>query len=227
MSGEDQRHHVVAQLGACHRRPIAVAGPQKHREDVLAIRARLLAALVDEQMDQPVHAGPVRKEARPRPPSGAMPQAGHRKRGARGHRQHRQHPLSQDGQALLRVILPPAEDPAQDDLQRQRAQARMQRDGDVSGPRGDRPAHGVEHPPRLPLDHASLQRGQHDPAPVQMLLLVEQHERARTDDRPDGRPALPRMQGLAGAASIALTSAGSHRNTSWGKLVILTVKQRP
>ena len=127
-----------------------------------------------------------------------MPQAGHRKRGARGHRQHRQHPLSQDGQALLGVVLPPAEDPAQDDLQRQRAQARVQRDGDVSRPRGDRTAHGVEHPLRLPLDHTSLQRGQHDPAPVQMILLVEQHERARTDDRPDGRPALSRMQGLRG-----------------------------
>ena len=128
MAGDQQRHQLVAQLLLGHRRAVLVARREQHRQHVVALLGvGLGAALVDQLEEQRV--GLVAQRARSAPTGracrAALEERQHRRRAgcrARGSRSSRSRSASSRGARVE------PEDRAQDHLERERLEARVQRD---------------------------------------------------------------------------------------------------
>ena len=195
MAGDEQRHELVAQLAVGHRLPVLVARGEQHREHVVGRLARA-PALVDEREDQLVGALAHVDEARPRR---ERPEA------AAERRQQRQRRGAEVEQLLERdaqlVELRPGGEPehrAQDDLERQRLRALVQREPLVRAPGGDLALGDVLHHADERAHALAVEGGQHQLALRQVLAAVEQQHRARADDRLEHLRALAGVQDAGG-----------------------------
>ena len=95
-------------------------------------------------------------------------------------------PVAQGVEALARLE---PEYRAQDHLERERLEPRMQLERLVARPRGDLALADLRDQIFKPLHALAVERRQHQLALLQMLGFVEQQHRALADDRPeDARP---------------------------------------
>ena len=130
-------------------------------------------------------------------------------------------------QALEPRSLLEAEDRAQDDLERQRLKARMQRHRLAPGPALDLRRGDLGHHLGQPGDLLAVEGRQHEPALGEVGVLVEQDHRVAPDQRLEDARAAAGVQDLRGAVKTCLTSAGSASITNGGVATRRMVNRRP
>jgi hypothetical protein len=192
--GDEQRHELVAQLDRAHLGAVLVPGGEEHREHVVA-RGRgtgVGAALGDEVEQERVDLGLERVEARPR-----------RHAAQRGHdlvedRRRAHAPLEDGGQLRAQGVHARArvepEDRAEDDLERQRLEPRVQGDRGVARPRGDLVLGDLGDEVLQAPHPLAVERRQHEPALLEVGVLVEQDHRVAADERLEHAGALAGVQ---------------------------------
>jgi hypothetical protein len=193
--GDEQRHELVAQLAIGHRPAVLVARCEQHREHVVGLLPRA-AALVDQREDERVGVRAHVHEARPRREraEAAAERGQQRQRGGSEVEQ-----LPQRGPQLVELRTGgEAEDRAQDDLERQRLGALVQREVPVRAPGGDLALGHLLHHADERAHPLAMEGGQHQLALRQVLAPVEQQHGARADDRLEHLRALAGVQDVGG-----------------------------
>ena len=205
MARDEQRHELVAQLLRRHRRAVLVAGREQQRQDVVALRA-VAAALLDEREELGVG---LRAGAQEAPPRRAGPEVAL-------HRREQAHGVGSDGQQGAQVLaqaiepcpLLQAEDRAQDDLERERLQARVEGDPLAPRPTLDLGGGDLGHDRGQPRDLLAVEGRQHETPLGQVGVLVEQDHRVAADQRLEDARAAARMQDLRGRREDLLDLVG-------------------
>ena len=195
VSGEQQRHELVAQLPVAHRAAVLEARREQQREHVRAGH-RAAAPRGDVGQQQLVDLGGQRREALERrgaaePARGEHAEADRDRGGAV--EQLRQH----DAQAREPVAIGDAEDDAQDHLERDRAHPRLERQLGPHGPALDLGARDLRHRGLIAAHALAVKGRQHHAPALQMLLALEQEQRARSHDRAQRKRAPGREELLA------------------------------
>ena len=168
-----------------------MAGLEQHREHVVAIRA-VAAAFVDQVEDQRVRVRAQPLEVRPRAAPGDVDLEERQQRQRRG-------PECEDrGEAVAQRVEAPAgvepEDSAEDDLERQRLEARVERDRPVARPLGRLALGDLRHQAGQPLHLLPVEGGQHQLALLEVVALVEQDHRVADEHRLEDPCALAGVQ---------------------------------
>ena len=192
VTGDQQRHQLVAQLLGRHRRAVLVARRQQHRQHVVAVLAVAGAALVDQLEDELVGPLAERQELRP---AAVAAEIVLRRRDDRDRARHVVEDLGQlHAQRVQAWAGVQAEDRAQDHLERERLEARVER-------------HGLPGRPlvQLALGHLgdevgqarhllAVESGQHQAPLRKVRALVQQDHRAGAEHGLEDARALAGME---------------------------------
>ena len=178
MPRPDERDQLVAQLLVAHRLPVLVARLEQHREHVVAIPRARGAALADQPEEELIERRAPRHEAAPgRELAEIEAQRGHDVEDGEL-REHVQHRLAQ----RLELRTGGAEDRAQDDVERDGARGRLDREEALERPLVHRAARDL--PDRVAVRvHAGAVEGRQQEAPLaQVPLPVHQEQRVAPDE---------------------------------------------
>ncbi len=179
VAGEQQGHELVAKLRVAHRLAVLEAGRDQQREDVLAAcQVRVGAPLGDLGGQQLVDLGQAalqrgQRVGPPEAPGEQDPQLKPR-RGGLGEQVGEQGPEPGDARWVA-----DAEDGAQDHLERQRLHARVDRECLAGGPGVDLAGGELRDDPLVGAHPLTVERGKHQPPPREVLVALEQQDRAR------------------------------------------------
>ena len=195
VAGEQQGHQLVAQLGVAHRLAVLEAGGDEHREDVLAAcEVRVGAPLGDlggQQLVDLGHAALQRGErVGPAEAPGEQDPKLKPRRGGLGEQVGEQRPEPRDARWVA-----DAEDGAQDHLERQRLHARVDREGLAGGPGVDLAGGELRDDPLVGAHPLAVEGREHQPPPREVLVALEQQDRARPQHGLEGGAA-PRGQAV-------------------------------
>jgi hypothetical protein len=202
VTGQQQRHQLVAQLAVAERLVVFVAGLQQHREDVVvAGHVGLSAAGVNLLVDDAVGRGDELVEATPRAARARVLRA--------GDLQRQQTQLAGGGIEQAPQRCPDALDPlgvvepkdgAEDDLQGDRLHRGSGGERGAVRPGGDLALGDRTHRLPVSLHPLAVEGGQHQPALAHVLGAVEQQHRAVAQQRSQDLVVLAGEQllGIAG-----------------------------
>ena len=205
MSRHERRHQLVAQLLRAHRRAVAVARLQQQREHVISAVA-VATALIDQLIDQLVGLCPRALKA-PEPPAA-------REQGLRGRQQRhravaeREHLRQQLAERVQLCAALQAEHGAQDDLQCEAPELRLQRHRLIQGPGRNLALGQLGHQARQALHLLAVERRQQQLALLEMRALVEQDDRVGTDHWFQDVRALAGVQDVGGSLEEGLDLVG-------------------
>jgi hypothetical protein len=191
--GHERGHQLVAQLLCAHRRAVLVPRGEQQSEDVIAavlLAAALLDQLEDELVDllaEPFEAGHGRE---PGEPNGRRWQ---QRQGTLAEREQAREQLAQGVEPC--ASLQP-EHRAQDDLQREPLQPRVQLHGPLARPVGELVLGQLDHQPGQALHALAVEGWQQQLALLQVLALVEQEHRVAAHERFEDPGALAGVEHL-------------------------------
>ena len=170
---------------------VAVAGGQQHRQHVVAVGV-LAPALVDQREELGVDRFPVALEAAEATAAAEEPLCGREQgEGALAELEDRRHAVAQ---AIEPQALVEPEHGAQDDLERQALQARVQRDRLTGRPARDLRLGELLDQPGQALHAVAVEGGQQELALLHVRRLVEQDHGVRAHDRLEQAGSLAGVQ---------------------------------
>ena len=209
VAGEQQRDELVAQLAVGHRLAVLVTGLQQQREDVVTLGERGVVAPARDLLEQHrVHGGDLALERRAEVERADPPRHVHEQLGERsGDVGERGLDRRADPRAPPRVIEP--EDRLQDHLERDRLEARLQREGLARGPAVDLALGGLRDELAVGGHALAVERRQEQLALAHVRGAVEQQDRRRAEHR---------RHRLAQLADRELVGAGGEHDLDRGRV---------